>query len=168
MGYVTPLDLLYFGDIEMAQRAFIRPAQPDGPLLRATIEGTDRSAWTPDQQAEGDAAVARMQKACDDASNEADGYLGMLYSTPLANPVNPPVISHVLNMARYWLYDDNSVDEVRFRYEQALAWLMKVGEGKVKLNRPDNETGGAGVGMPQYWTPGREFTHETLADYDIS
>lgn len=167
MAYVTPTDLLFFGDIEMAQRAFVRPAQYDAALLRATIEETDRSAWTPTEQAEGDAAMARMQAACDRASAEADGYLGMLYATPLAAPVNPPVIIHSLNMARFWLYDDKSSDEVKYRYEQAIAWLTKVAEGMVKLDRPDTEEGGAGVGMPKYWSPGREFTHETLTDYDI-
>ena len=164
MSYVTPTELLFFGDVEMAQRAFARPATPDGPLLRATIEETDRSAWTIEEQAAGDAALLRMQTACDLASGIADRYLGSVAGAlPVPVPTPSALTPPVLDIARWLLYDDKATDEVRYRYEQAIAWFDLVAKGEILLSYTETNS----TGMPQYWTPSREYTHDSLTDYDI-
>ncbi len=45
-------------------------------LMDATLRGADRSAWTPEQLAAADAALARVQDAVAEAGALIDGHLG--------------------------------------------------------------------------------------------
>lgn len=72
-----------------------------------------------------DAAIA-------DASAEMDGYLGGRYTLPLITV--PVVLSRLCaDMVRYYLYDDVPLDQVRQRYEDAIAFLRRVASGQVTL-----------------------------------
>ena len=89
--YATLADMLRAatgGWADLAQRASASPLV-DGPLLQATAEGTDRSAWTLQAVAEADAALARLQDVLDRASRHADTYLFPRYrqTMPLSESV---------------------------------------------------------------------------------
>ena len=132
---------------------------------------------------------ARAQRKLDDAHALANGYVGMAYRLPLAgcakpapqpgNPqavetVAPPLLARlVCDIARYYLYDDKSTDEVLKRYEQAKQELLHISQGKATLACPwggvagdplsaDPQAGGGEVG---YSFPARQMTDETLRGF---
>ena len=132
---------------------------------------------------------ARAQRKLDDAHALANGYVGMAYRLPLAgcakpapqpgNPqavetVAPPLLARlVCDIARYYLYDDKSTDEVLKRYEQAKQELLHISQGKATLACPwggvagdplsaDPQAGGCEVG---YSFPARQMTDETLRGF---
>lgn len=87
---------------------------------------------------------AKLQVALDDASAEADSYLGRRYLLPLATV--PPVLRRLAcDIAIYRLQallPKEAVQDARKRYEDALAWLESVVEGSQSL--PD----GSGTELP--------------------
>ena len=132
---------------------------------------------------------ARAQRKLDDAHALANGYVGMAYRLPLAgcakpapqpgNPqavecVAPPLLTRlVCDIARYYLYDDKSTEEVLKRYEQAKQELLHISQGKATLACPwggvagdplsaDPQAGGCEVG---YSFPARQMTDETLRGF---
>ena len=132
---------------------------------------------------------ARAQRKLEDAHALANGYVGMAYRLPLAgcakpapqpgNPqaveyVAPPLLTRlVCDIARYYLYDDKSTDEVLKRYEQAKQELLHISQGKATLACPwggvagdplsaDPQAGGCEVG---YSFPARQMTDETLRGF---
>lgn len=80
-----------------------------------------------------DAAIAR---ALADASAELDSYLAGRYDLPLA--ITPPaLVGYCVDIALYRGTDSVAVpEERRTRYEDAIRWAVKVGEGKIKLPIP--------------------------------
>ena len=131
----------------------------------------------------------RAQRKLDDAHALANSYVGMAYRLPLAgcakpapqpgNPqavgyVAPPLLTRlVCDIARYYLYDDKSTDEVLKRYEQAKQELLHISQGKATLACPwggvagdplsaDPQAGGCEVG---YSFPARQMTDETLRGF---
>ena len=132
---------------------------------------------------------ARAQRKLDDAHALANGYVGMAYRLPLAgcakpapqpgNPqavetVAPPLLARlVCDIARYYLYDDKSTEEVLKRYEQAKQELLHISQGKATLACPwggvageplgdDPQAGGGEVG---YSFPQRQMTDDTLRGF---
>ena len=132
---------------------------------------------------------ARAQRKLDDAHALANGYVGMAYRLPLAgcakpapqpgNPqavetVAPPLLARlVCDIARYYLYDDKSTEEVLKRYEQTKQELLHISQGKATLACPwggvagdplsaDPQAGGCEVG---YSFPARQMTDETLRGF---
>ena len=132
---------------------------------------------------------ARAQRKLEDAHALANGYVGMAYRLPLAgcakpapqpgNPqavetVAPPLLARlVCDIARYYLYDDKSTEEVLKRYEQAKQELLHISQGKATLTCPwggvagdplsaDPQAGGCEVG---YSFPARQMTDETLRGF---
>ena len=104
-----------------------------------------------------DAAV--VAKALADAGAMIDGYLGGRYTLPLAT-VPPVLTGYAGDIARYRLYGDAAPDRVEKAYRDAIRFLEMVAAGKISL--------GAGApavaGAPEYVSPGRMFTHDTLKD----
>jgi len=87
--------------------------------------------------------TAVLQTALDDASSEADSYL----------PVVPTVASralvrHTAAIARFYLYANKATDEVRERYDDALAWLKLAARGVVDYGTLP-VTAVAQAGIPQ-------------------
>ncbi len=115
MGYADRNDLvLRFGEREIKQ-------------LEASI------------QAENSMSVdATLQ----DASEEVDGYIAVRYSLPLTEtPQNLKRL--VCDIARYKLWKSRASDEVRQRYEDAIAFLKLIANNKASLlikNAVTNET----------------------------
>lgn len=66
------------------------------------------------------------------ASGLIDGYLASRYALPLAN-VPAMVKGWALDIARYRLWDEQAPEEVRRRYEDALAQLKDVAKGLIAL-----------------------------------
>lgn len=92
---------------------------------RELIELTDRSA----SGLIDDSVVA---VALSDADHEVDSYLYLRYDLPLS-PVPPLLVRLGADIARYRLYDDAVSDEVRNRYEDAVALLKRLADGTVSL-----------------------------------
>ena len=78
-------------------------------------------------------------RALDDASAHADSYLRMKYRTPLDVPP-PEVTLHVCHLARYFLAagnDRTASEDMKYRRDEANAWLREIRDGKVKLDLLD-------------------------------
>lgn len=81
---------------------------------------------------------SKVESALNDAAAEMDTYLGSVYSLPLADP-NPYLKTICCDIARFRLWDDAVSEEVRKRYEDAIAWLKKVVKGDVSLGIENQE-----------------------------
>ncbi|MDX8384670.1 MAG: phage protein Gp36 family protein [Ghiorsea sp.] len=73
---------------------------------------------------------AVVQLALDDASSEADGYL----MPKLPNTASRALVRHVAAIARFYLHKDIASDEIRERYNDALAWLKLAAKGVVSYD----------------------------------
>ncbi|UXZ55826.1 DUF1320 domain-containing protein [Halomonas sp. 7T] len=77
--------------------------------------------------------TAVVERACDDASGEIDGYVSAAgYPVPLS-PVPRIVIANACDIARYRLYDEHATDQVQKRYDDAVKFLRSVSRGEVRL-----------------------------------
>lgn len=122
--------------------------------------GADPSA-TPDPDP-GD--VDKLARACSDATQLIDGYLAARYTLPLKS-TPPMVVAWAADIARYRLWDEHAPEEVRRRYEDALAQLKLLSTGAIAL--PPG-TDGAGVAQPLNfggYSAQRVFTDCTLKGY---
>lgn len=158
MPYITPADLAERpGARELAQIASAEHqtmVEPD--LMDATLRGTDRSAWMPEQIAVADAALARIVDAVDEASAVIDGYLVQRgYTLPLE--MAPTGTGHKLlaswarSIARYMLHksriSDESKDPIARDYRDAQKTLGLLALGKFSLGADDPASSGeAGAG----------------------
>lgn len=100
-----------------------------------------------------------------DAAGLVNGYLSGRYTLPLAE-VPSTVIGWVSDITRYRLWDDHAPEEVRRRYEDALAQLKLLADGKISL--PPGTEGPAATVDPVVMTgfsACRVFTQETLRGY---
>lgn len=86
-----------------------------------------------------DASVDRTASALEDASVQADGYVGIRYKLPLPAGDWPLLIGPVCDLARLALYDDRSIEEVREKAARSRALLKKISTGVLRL------TDGAGA-----------------------
>ena len=105
-----------------------------------------------------------LSRALDDADAEIDTYLVARYALPL--PTVPRVlVNAACDIARYRLYEDRSTEHVTKRYDDAVKLLRMVSEGKVSLGLDTNQQATTTAGGPQFDSPGRVFTRDSLADY---
>lgn len=81
-----------------------------------------------------------IDRACQDASDIADGYIATNYTVPLATPPTNIKI-YVCDIARYLLAKDRPTDAMRARYEDALSYFKLLSQGKVKLQVENAQTG---------------------------
>lgn len=99
-----------------------------------------------------------------DADSLIDSYVGSKYQTPLS-PV-PQIITYIAcDITRFMLWDDNAPEEVRARYNDAIARLKDIAKGMMKLPSttvvaPDNPSGGV-----DYYAEERVFTRDSLAGF---
>lgn len=76
--------------------------------------------------------VESINSAIRDASDIADGYVGVKYTIPLPEvPKNLKII--ICDIARYFLWKNEASEEIRKRYEDAIAFLKRVADGKAIL-----------------------------------
>lgn len=73
-----------------------------------------------------------VERALQDAAEEADSYVAVRYTVPLPS-VPAPLKVAVCDIARFRLYKDRPTEEVKYRYEQAVKWLKSVARGEAIL-----------------------------------
>jgi len=164
--YATAADMLErFTAMELAQLADDPDtALVDGPLLKATVAGSDLSGWTAEEQAAAVAAVAVIDARLQDASDVVDGYLQSRYALPLATV--PKVLEHyACDIARHLLYRGNAPDHVSERQAGVMKALERINSGAVNLGLATNDLPAVQAGGPVVSSPGRVFTTDTLGDY---
>ncbi|OGB58440.1 MAG: hypothetical protein A2496_01620 [Burkholderiales bacterium RIFOXYC12_FULL_60_6] len=163
MTYATLSDLQQAatgGWDELAQRAAMN-ALVDGQLLQATVEGTERSAWTVPATQAADAALVRMNEALDRASAHADTYLFPRYRTvmPLAAELvaGSSLPAAVAAIALKRLYGHLVPEDVRNGTKWADDYLRDLSKGVVSLGGLD-----ATVAQPN----GRMVSHAPPKAFD--
>lgn len=153
MGYVTPSQLVtQFGPKELAVIA--RPddaaskVRITGELLRLTVDGGDRSAFSQAERDKADAILARMADAISRASQLMDSYIQLRHTIPLSATMIAanPLSSICGAIVRFFLSDDFATDETRTRHEMAIRWLKDLAKGDAILVDPDANSGGSGSG----------------------
>lgn len=132
-----------------------------------TLYGAD-ALVVADRDGDGEADAAAVARALDAASAEIDTYLAVRYPLPLPG---------VPAMLRQWCVDiavyrlalaaDVRSDEHRTRYEDALAALKRVADGKAALVFPTDPEAPAAPVSPRPIVAGgppRLFSRDTLRD----
>lgn len=104
--------------------------------------------------------VVQIQRAIDDAQGEVDSYLRGRYRLPFVTAI-PELTRVASDVARYRLFADRPTDEVRRRYEEAIAHLRRLSSGEAQLPL-DVADAPVRPGLPAVNAPVRQFTRETL------
>lgn len=163
MPYATPADLAQAatgGWEELAQRSAASPLV-DGELLQATVDGTDRSAWSVQAQLAADAALARVTDALDRATRHADTFLFPRYRTAMPLPIDlvqgSDLPSAVAAIALKRLYGASLPEELRRGTQWAEDYLLALAKGTLSLGAFDNQ-----VAQP----PGRTVTRSQSKAFD--
>lgn len=153
MPYITHTELAERpGALELAQVAStghyaVVPAE----LLEAALRGGDRTAWTPEQNAQADEALRRIDDAIRDADALIDGFLVQRgYTVPLALPSHSGrnmLTTWGRAITRYLLQKNSINDEAKSPiardYRDALKLLQQLAEGKFSLGANDPAKTGA-------------------------
>lgn len=118
---------------EIAQRADASvPPVVYGELLSAAANGSDLSGYTAEEQAAATAALARVERALEDARQTIDSYLGGRYQLPLTQA--PEVLERIAGqLTRYFLYDDAATEQIANLYKDSIKFLESVATGRVQL-----------------------------------
>ena len=97
------------------------------------------------------------------ASGVVDTYLPSHYNTPLPLPAHPSIVEATVAIAAYRILNwrgyrpGSHDDEVRARYQDAMAWLEMLSKGSVSLSAGSDGTLG-GEGAPRVTTGGSART----------
>lgn len=142
----------------------------DEALLSATLDGEDRSAWDPDEQAAADDAVASIGRFIVQADGEVDARLAQRgYPLPMSAVQFPVLSVWARAIVRYHLNRNRDrTDEERGRHERdyrdALRALDYVAQGKLSLGVGDPLTGSdpADGGAVRITSDQRLFSRKTL------
>ncbi|MBI1262953.1 MAG: DUF1320 domain-containing protein [Rhizobiales bacterium] len=77
--------------------------------------------------------AARMAQALTEAANIINSYIAARYDLPLAS-VPDLLVDLECDIARFKLYDSGATEEVRTRYEDAIARLKAISKGEAVLD----------------------------------
>ena len=75
---------------------------------------------------------SRLDSAISRASRLADTYLAVRVTVPVAVP-SEELVGAVLDLTRYFLYDNQATDEVTSRHKGAVGWLRDIAAGRAVL-----------------------------------
>lgn len=91
-----------------------------------------------DRDGDGVADTAAVDRALADATGEVDSYIAARYPVPLAAPLPSRVVQVTVDIAFYRLCREagSYTEEIRQRYDDALAWLRDVARGIATLGQP--------------------------------
>lgn len=164
MSYATPAQLADGPSrgVELAQLFNL-----DTALLLATLDSADRSAWTPDEQAAADAAVATIEERIALADAEIDRHLAGRYTVPLS-PVTYPILRVWSEwIARYLINRDRDrtseeTGRIERDYNRAIRALEQVAAGKLSLGASDTTAAGSGGSGVQMTGNARMFSRDRL------
>ncbi|MFC5525216.1 gp436 family protein [Rhodanobacter ginsengisoli] len=168
--YITPAQLAERpGARELAQVATReRDAIVVDDLMDATLRGTDRAAWTADQVAIADDALARINEAIDGAAGVIDGFLARRYPLPLA-VVSPIVVEWSRSITRYLLHKDrissDKDDPILRDYRDAQKMLQLTADGKFSLGADDPVLADTEAADVQFTGDGRVFRRDPAGRY---
>lgn len=81
-----------------------------------------------------------VNQAIADAGTVVDGHLAGRYTLPLATAQAAVLVGYVCDLARRNLYTNDVPDSVETRAKEAIAFLVKVGEGKLNLGATPEPT----------------------------
>lgn len=168
--YITPVQLAERpGARELAQVSTReRDAIVADDLMEATLRGTDRGSWTPEQIAIADDALARIAEAIDSAAGVIDGFLARRYPLPL-NPVGTIVVEWSRAITRYLLHKDrisNAQDDPILRdYRDALKLLQLTADGKFSLGANDPVLTDSQDADVQFVSDGKVFRRDASRRY---
>lgn len=113
-----------------------------------------------------DAAITRALRS---ASAEVDGYVGVRYDLPLADAHD--ILTQIcVDIALYRLAGSSSTmtEELRLRYEDAMATLKRISKGEMRLNivaPPGEEPADAGPNPLTTGGPERLFSREKMRGF---
>lgn len=126
--------------------------------------GTEAYERLCDRDDSGAVDTADVEDALANASSLADSYIAKWIPSLIAAAATPSALTqHVLYIAVYLLAGDNSTDEQRKRYEDALKWLRDVQRGDASLGIPPvDETGETESLAPRIVAQTRVMTRQTL------
>lgn len=148
MPYATAAQLIArIDDDQLAQLAAPGvDSDVDGVLLRLTIEGGDRSAYSQAQTDAADAALVAINSALADASLEINSYISPRYTLPLTQAVidASPLPNACSDITIYQMAADRVTDLITEKYEKVIKWLRDVSKNIASLGEEDT-----GVATPQ-------------------
>jgi phage gp36-like protein len=98
------------------------------------------------------------------ASNTADGYIGVRYSTPL-DPVPDVVKDIVADLARERLFNLQPVEEVTKRADRARSMLKDISKGVMVLVAADELVAEDAADLPAVYAPQVVFTDSLMSSY---
>jgi phage gp36-like protein len=109
----------------------------------------------------------RVTRAITSAESEINGFLGSLYTVPLAAPIPDLVQKWAVTIAVYLLYRRRQrvPDDVRQAYEDAIARLKDVVAGRLTLGIETDPLPSTQGNQGEVFGPPRVFTRETLERY---
>jgi phage gp36-like protein len=107
-------------------------------------------------------------RAIGDAESLADGYMGKVYTLPLAT--TPPVLTKlVADVARFYLHGEGVEKDspVRIAFNDAVSFLVNVSRGLVQLTdaTSGDTPAAAGGGQVQVQAPEKTFSRDSLRCY---
>ena len=130
-------------------------------LLGATLDGSDRSAYTAQERTDADAAVDHLQRRVDDANVEVDSYLARY---PQLTTTDDLAV-YAYDIALYRILGGQRESERYERYRAALRYLQAVAAGDINLDLDDDETGDSGTGArARFKAQAARFKREDLAN----
>lgn len=150
---------------EIAQRADASlPPVVYGELLSAAATGADLSGYTAEEQAAAQAALARVERALEDARQTIDSYLGGRYQLPLTQA--PEVLERIAGqLARYFLYDDSATEQIANLYKDSIKFLESVASGRVQLGPTTTGTTAQPSAGAEMVSGGRVFGRDSSREF---
>ena len=171
MAYATIDNLLArFSAGELAHRGSPEDGSVTADLMAAVINGDDTGGFSDAAVEAAELALDRWESLLIAADSRINSYLHAsgCYVVPLS-AVPAVITGYACHIARWLAYDDQIPEHVQEFYDDAMAGLRDIAANKAKLIGDDGTAlpaPGVGVsGSPAYSTPGRVFTHDTLATY---
>lgn len=126
--------------------------------------GDDELVQLTDELAQGEIDDVKVTRALVDADADINGYLANRYALPLAT--TPPMIRRLAcEIARYHLFNKAPTEAVAQRYRDAIRMLEAIAKGLVGLGLDGVGEPINSAGAPDFTTPGRVFTQDTLKDF---
>ncbi len=168
MQYANTKDLL--SHVGTSVQALADVATPDdlavvpGDLLRATIEGTDRSAFAADEIIAVDAALANIQKALNFAGDKMRGRLRNRYPDNNTIVGDANLIDINCNMAIYKLWGLRGDEDITRRNTEALKDLNLIVTGVIHIG-VETASAATAVGHPEVSHPPSVFGRDDLKDF---
>lgn len=107
--------------------------------------------------------TGKVSRACIDATDTIDMYIGDKLDPEATEP--PAIITGIAcDIARYYLQDDNPLDIVKERYDEAMRKLRDIQAGRASLPYVAGETTQAQVSTVKS-ADDRVFSSSVLGDY---